>query len=143
MHFSGLFAMGRRIIDYAFRPLDQAGIPNYNTAGNVTYLASDLLQPLILRDCNGASRTDTTPTAQQLLDALTVNGRPPVAGHCWRFFLRNTSGGAFTPTVTAGTGVTLSGTPGVAQSNCKEFLVVINTISPPAVTIYSLGTAIF
>ena len=108
MHQTGLFAMGRKIVDYCFRPLDQAGLPSYNTAGPVTFLASDLLQRLILRDCNGAARNDTTPTAQQIVDALTVMGRPPVAGHTFEFVIRNSSGGAFASTILAGAGVTLS-----------------------------------
>jgi hypothetical protein len=144
MHATGLFAMGRKIIDYVYRSSDQAGIPNYNTAGVVTFSASDLLQGIVLRDCNGAGRADLTPTAQQIIDSLTVFGRPPVAGHSYRFVLRNSSGGAFATTLTAGTGVTISGTAAVAQLNSKEFMVVINNAGAvPAVTFYSLGSQVF
>lgn len=144
MHATGLMAMGRRIVDYMFRPSDQAGIPNYNTAGVVTFAASDLLQGLILRDCNGAARADNTPTAAQIIDALTVFGRAPVPGNAFRFILRNSTAGAFATTLTAATGVTISGTAAVGQSNSKEFLVVINNAGAvPAVTFYSLGTQVF
>ena len=144
MHATGLMAMGRRIVDYMFRPADQAGIPSYNTAGVVTFAASDLLQGLILRDCNGAARADNTPTAQQIIDALTVFGRAPVPGNSFRFTIRNSSAGAFASTLTAATGVTLSGTAAVGQSNSKEWLVVINNAGAvPAVTFYSLGTQVF
>lgn len=142
MHHTGLFAMGRKIVDYVFRPLDQAGLPSYNTAGPVTFLASDLLQRLILRDCNGAARNDTTPTAQQIIDALTVMGRPPVAGHSFEFIIRNTSAGAFASTLVAGTGVTLNGTAATVQAAGHAFMAVINNAgATPAVTIYSLGAA--
>lgn len=144
MHFTGIFAMGRRIVDYFYDPLSQAGIPSYNTAGVITYRANDFLQGLILRDCAGAGRADLTPTAQQIIDALTVGLRPPVVGQGFDFDLRNTSGGAFTITLTAGTGVTISGTATIAQNNQKRFRVVITTIGAvPAVTIYSMGTVVF
>jgi len=136
--------MGRKIVDYVFRPLDQAGLPSYNTAGPVTFLASDLLQRLILRDCNGAARSDVTPTAQQIIDALTVMGRPPVAGHSFEFILRNSTAGAFAITLTAGAGVTLSPAAiTVTQSNARAFMVVVNNVNVPAVTIYSLAGGAF
>ena len=34
----------------------------YNTAGAVTYLATDFLGGVIVRNCNGAARTDVLPT---------------------------------------------------------------------------------
>lgn len=141
MHFAGVFSMGRKIIDYVYRNTDQAGIPSYNTAGPVTFSATDLQQGLILRDCNGAARSDTVPTAAQILDSLSFRGHNAVAGQSFRFTIRNTSGGAFATTLQPNTGVTLSGTMAVAQLNSKEFMVVIN--SPSAVTIYSLGSAVF
>jgi len=145
VHHTGLFAMGRKIVDYVFRPLDQAGLPSYNTAGPVTFLASDLLQRLILRDCNGAARNDTTPTAQQIIDALTVMGRPPVAGHSFEFVIRNSSAAAFASTIVAGTGVTLSPAAiTVTQNNARAFMAVINNAgATPAVTIYSLAGGAF
>ena len=145
MHATGLMAMGRKIVDYVFRPADQAGLPSYNTAGPVTFLASDLLQRLILRDCNGAARNDTTPTAQQIIDALTVFGRQPVPGNSFEFVIRNSSAAAFASTIVAGTGVTLSPAAiTVAQLNARAFMVVINsTGAVPAVTIYSLAGGVF
>lgn len=143
MHASGFIATARKIIDYVYRSLDQAGIPSYNTAGAITLLATDLLQGLILRDCNGAGRADLFPTAQAILDSLTVAGRVPVVGQSFRVHIRNTSGGAFATTLTTNTGLTLSGTMSIAQLNSKEFMVVITNVSVPAVTIYSLGTVVF
>lgn len=145
MHATGLMAMGRKIVDYVFRPLDQAGLPSYNTAGPVTFLASDLLQRLILRDCNGAARSDVTPTAQQFIDALTVFGRPPVPGNSFEFVIRNSTAGAFAITIVAGAGVTLSPAAiTIAQANARAFMVVVNNAGAvPAVTIYSLGSGTF
>jgi hypothetical protein len=95
---------------------------------------------LILRDPNGAGRSDVTPTATDLLAAL--EGKAAV-GQGFRFTIRNTADAAETITLTAGTGVTLSGTMTIAQNNSKDFLAVVTGIGTPAVTIYSLGTVVF
>jgi hypothetical protein len=46
------------------------------TAGARTYTAAELLSGIIVQDCAGADRTDTLPTAAQLIAALTS----PVVG---------------------------------------------------------------
>jgi len=115
-------------------------VSTLSSAAAVTYTADQLLGGLILRDPNGAARSDVTPTAALLRAAL-----PNVqAGTGFEFTIRNTADAAETITVTAGTGVTLSGTMTIAQNNTKTFLVVFtNTTSgSDAVTIYSLGTGV-
>ena len=122
-------------------PQGFASVATDNTAGAITYTAAQLLGGLILRDPNGAGRSDVTPTAVDIVKALTYpKGLAPVAGSCFEFTIRNTADAAETITVTAGTGVTLSGTMTIAQSNSKRFLVVIN--SATTCTIYSLGTVV-
>lgn len=109
------------------------------TVGAVTYTAAQLLGGLILRDPNGAGRSDVTPTA-----ALIVAAIPGCAvGTAFEFEIRNTADAAETITVTAGTTVTLSGTMTIAQNNTKRFLAVITAVGTPAVTIYSRGTVVF
>jgi hypothetical protein len=112
------------------------------TAGALTYTAAQLLGGLILRDPAGASRSDVTPTAALIIAALAANqaGKAPVAGSSFEFTIRNTADAAETITVTAGTGVTLSGTMTIAQSNSKRFLCVVTAST--TVTIYSLGTVV-
>jgi len=107
------------------------------TAGVVTYTAAELLGGLILRDPNGAGRSDVTPTA-----ALIIAGMPGASiGNSFRFVIRNTADAAETITITAGSNVTLSGTMTIAQNNSKEFLAVVTGTG--TVTIYSLGTVVF
>lgn len=115
-------------------------VSTLDTAGAVTYTAAQILGGLLLRDCNGASRSDVTPTAALLLAA--ING--PLVGTSFEFVIRNTADAAETITVTAGTGVTLSGTMTIAQSNSKRFraVVTVTTVGSEAVTIYSLGTIV-
>lgn len=141
MHFNGVFSMGRKIVDFFYRPSDGAGLPTYATAGNVTLLASDLQQGIITRDCAGAARSDVLPTAAQIIDSLTVQGRAPVTGQGFLFTIRNTSGGAFATTLQTAAGLTLVGSMAVAQSNAKIFFLIIT--GPTTVSIYSLGGSAF
>lgn len=60
------------------------------TAGNVTYTVAQILSGFILRDPNGAARTDSLPTA-----ALLVAGISPLAvGTIVSFTVMNASDGA-------------------------------------------------
>lgn len=108
------------------------------TAAAVTYTAAQLLGGLILRDPNGAARSDVTPTAALLVAAVKHCN----IGSSFEFTIRNDADAAETITVTAGTGVTLSGTMTIAQSNSKRFLVRVTNVATPAVTVYSLGTVV-
>lgn len=108
------------------------------TAGAVTYTAAEFLGGLILRDPAGAGRSDVTPTAALLYAEL---GSPAnIVGASFEFTIRNTADAAETITLTAGTGVTLSGTMTIAQNNSKRFRAVFT--AQDAVTLYSLGTVV-
>lgn len=118
----------------------RATVTTDSTAGARTYTAAELLGGLILRDPNGGARNDVTPTA-----ALIVAGiAGAVVGSSFEFTIRNTADAAETVTVTAGAGVTLSGTMTIAQSNSKRFLAVCTNVGggTEAVTVYSLGTVV-
>jgi hypothetical protein len=111
------------------------------TAGALTYTPGQVLGGIVLRDPNGAARTDTLPTA-----ALLVAAIPGVMiGSSFRFWVRNDADAAETITIAAGTGGTISGTATIAQSNSKEFLIRITGTAPgsEAYTAYSLGTVVF
>lgn len=107
------------------------------TAGVVAYTAAQILGGLILRDPAGAGRADTLPTASDIIKAL---GPDPQVGESFEFTIRNTADAAETITVSAATGLTLSGTMTIAQNNSKRFLAVVT--SNTAVTVYSLGTVV-
>jgi hypothetical protein len=125
-------------IEAGARILDGVVATTKTTAGAVTYTAAEFAGGLILRDPNGAGRTDITPTAA-LLDAQL--GTPRV-GSALVVTIRNTADAAETITMSGGTGVTISGTATIAQNNQKAFLCV-KTATTPTYTIYSLGTVVF
>jgi len=106
------------------------------TAGAATYTAAQLLGGLILRDPAGSARSDVTPTAAQIIAAITQAG----VGNSFEFTIRNTADASEVITVTAGTDVTLSGTMTIGQNNSKRFLALVT--SGTEVTIYSLGTVV-
>lgn len=109
------------------------------TAGVATYTAANFLGGLILRDPNGGSRSDVSPTAAQIVAAMPGAS----IGQSFQFDIVNTADASETITLTAGTGVTVSGTATIAQNNGKRWIVYITDLSnpgAPAVTIRSLGT---
>lgn len=135
-----LFSQEKTAIANTGRVLEGAmTVTTKTTAAAVTYTAAELLGGLILRDPNGAGRSDVTPTAALLKAAFPgVN-----TGTAFEFTIRNTADAAETITITAGTGVTLSGTMTIAQNNSKRFLLQFtNTGSTPTATLYSLGTVV-
>lgn len=110
------------------------------TAGVKTYTAAEILGGLILRDANGAARSDVMPSASALV-AYILGCE---VGTSFEFTVRNTAAGAFALTMTAGAGITISGTATIAQSNSKRFVGVVTSITEgsEAVTVYSLGTVV-
>lgn len=110
------------------------------TAGARTYTAAEIIGGLILRDPTGANRSDVTPTAAAIVAGLSG----AIASSSFEFTIKNTADAAETITLTAGAGVTLSGTMTIAQNNSKRFLAVIDNAGggAEAVTVYSLGTVV-
>lgn len=107
----------------ALSPACRRANTNITTAGNVTYSAAEFLGGLILRDPNGASRSDTTPTA-----ALLVAGLPGVSVNDYvDLLLINTADAAETLTLLAGTGVTLVPATIDLSQNQNAFLRVLFT----------------
>lgn len=85
----------------AQRVLTREGAPaSYATAGAVTYTAADILTGLIVRDCNGAARTDVLPTAALLVAALP----DAKVGDIVQCEVLNGSDAAETITINAGAG---------------------------------------
>lgn len=115
-------------------------VATLSTADVVTYTAAQLLGGLILRDPNGGGRSDVSPTAALIVAAIPG----ATVGQSFEFTIRNTADAAETITVTAGAGVTLSGTMTIAQNNSRRFLAVLTNVgaATEAVTIYSLGTLV-
>jgi len=113
------------------------------TAGVVTYTPGALLGQLILRDPNGAARSDVLPTAADLVAAIPG----ATIGTSFVFYIRNDADAAETITLTAGTGgtVTGGGTMTVAQNNLKAFMIRFTAVQPgsEAYIVYSLGTVTF
>jgi hypothetical protein len=111
------------------------------TAGNVTYTPAQLLGGWIIRDGNGAARTDNLPTAAQMAEAV----QGAMIGTSFEFELRNSSATAIAITLAAGTGGSISGTANVAQSNTRTYLFVFTgvAVGSEAYIVYSRGTAAY
>jgi hypothetical protein len=109
------------------------------TAGNVTYTAAELIGGLILRDPNGANRTDVTPTAANIIGAISNAS----TGTSFEFYMKNTADTNESIGFSAGSNVTIvyDGTPSITENTTGTFLVVITnaTSGSEAVSIYWLG----
>lgn len=118
-------------------------VATITTAGNATYTVDEVAGGMILRDPNGASRTDTTPSAAQFvaLWPTAMNLGIPC-------FIRNASnsGGTENISLAAGVGVTLSPASIVfSKGRAQSLLVHVDNVTPgsEAVTIYSLYDTTF
>lgn len=111
-----------------------------STAGAGTYSAANIAGGIILRDPAGASRTDTTGTAADIL-AQFLGAK---AGSSFFLLVRNTADAAETITVAGGAGVTISGTATIAQNNSKLFCGLFTNVGSgtEALTLYSIGTMV-
>jgi len=114
--------------------IKQGTVTSTSTAGVVTYTAAQLLGGLILRDPAGGDRSDVTPTAALIIAAITQAG----VGNSFEFTIKNQADAAETITVTAGTGVTLTGTMTIAQNYSRRFMCIVTAAT--TVTIYSIGS---
>ena len=104
-------------------------------AANHTYSADTFVNKrVIFRDCNGDDRTDVTPTATQIVNAIPNC----VVGASFRVLFRNnTLSGSHTLTLNGGTGVTRWGDGQIATGKFMDFLVVVTAVDTPAVNVYS------
>jgi hypothetical protein len=110
------------------------------TAGAVTYSVGEITGGMILRDPAGASRSDVTPTAADLVAGIAG----AIATSSLEFGIRNTADANETVKLTAGAGVTLSGEMTIGQNSARRFLLVVTNAGSgtEAVTIYNAGPAV-
>lgn len=81
----------------------------------------------------------TTRTAAQLYADITAQfGFAPAAGFQYSLTIANSGAGTFT--LTAGSGVTLTGTMTVAQNTTRSFVVTVTSATSLTITSVSVGT---
>ncbi len=105
-----------------------------STAGAGTLTAASLVGGVITRTGPSADFTDTTATAALIIAGMPSAGNP-VIGQSWELTYLNTV--AYTCTLAAGTGVTLSGITSIPGLSSARFLVTYTASG--AVTILGLG----
>jgi hypothetical protein len=137
---------------------DQTGIINsilsinpwqaaiYNAASNTTGFTATQSQimgaettVLNLTGTLGAGAALTLPTAAVM--QATMTPQQAVVGSTTTLRVINSSGGAFSWTVTTATGWTLNGTMTVAQNTWRDFIVTITAVgATPTMTLQAIGT---
>ena len=111
------------------------------TAGAATYVAENLLRGILIRDPSGASRSDVTPSAAQLVAAAGSKYGGVKVGMIIPVLIVNCADAAEVITVTVGAGVTLGATPGtcaIGQNASRMVLFRFTNVTPAseAVVIY-------
>jgi hypothetical protein len=84
--------------------------------------------------------TLNTPTAVALITALQAVNPAVGVGYSVGLRVINSSGGAFAWTLTAGTGVTITGTASIAQNTFRDFVLTVTSLTAQTVTIQQVGT---
>lgn len=103
------------------------------TAGPLTIPAAKMVDAILDRNGGTTDRTDVTDTATALIAAIPG----AIVGSAFQFTLRNISATAGQKiTVTAGSGVTLSGNAVVYANGATQFIGIVTALGTPAVTIY-------
>src|SRR5262245_17594613 len=95
---------------------EQMAAASYATAGAQTYTAADVLGGIIVRDPNGAPRTDTLPTAAQLVAAIAK----PRPGDTIECLIVNGADAAEVLTINAGTGGGFDANQTAASRNLQQ-----------------------
>ena len=104
------------------------------TVGNETYTAAQLAGGVIVRDPNGAARTDTTDTAAALIAAMKLEAD----GESALCYLINTADAAEAITLAGGSGVTISNVAQTVAQNESAVLLFVRT-SASAVSLHIIG----
>lgn len=127
--------------DFASDGVIRKGLIADATAGASAYTMAAVMSGMITRTHTGAA-ADTFPTAAAIVAYIGDARKECQVGDAIDVLVRNLSGGANTITISANTGLTLSGTMTIAQNTMKWFrLVVTNaTVGSEAVTVYTTTT---
>lgn len=109
------------------------------TAGDVTYTPVQVLGGLMSRDPNGADRTDTLPSAADIIAYIPQSFQDLA----WTLRVHNTADADESITVAGGTGVTMVGNNIVRQGEVAVFYFVItnDAASSEAVMVYRVNQA--
>lgn len=102
------------------------------TAGAATYTAAQILGGFILRDPNGAGRTDVLPTAALLVAAMSAAGMDPQIGDLVRCKIINNADAAETITISEGSGGTITqiaATRIIPQNTSREVVIRLTGVA--------------
>ena len=101
---SGVERSSENLIHIASKHISRKDATEITDASAATYTAAQILGGVIIRDPNGAGRTDVLPTAALLLGALSED----VVGQVIECLIVNNADAAETITIDAGTGGTIT-----------------------------------
>lgn len=109
-----------------------------STAGPVTLTVAQVFNKIYVRETGAAARSDTTPTARALINAIAGAH----IGATFMFIVRNVSAAAHNVTIVGGTGVTLQGSADTSQSTQTIYLGYVTAVgTTPTLTLTNFNTS--
>ena len=121
----------------------QVPVRTGNVAADTITLVPGQMSTLLTATPTAAAAL-TTPTATLLCRLFPFVGAQGSNNFWWPWIVKNTSAGANTITITAGSGVTVVGTATIVQSSAKMFLITLTSCgTTPAAQVISVGTFVF
>lgn len=109
------------------RKLVVPAVDTDNTADALAITAAMVLDGILERDPNGGNRTDTLPSAADLVAAITA----PFVGQTIDFYVINTANGAESITVNAGTDGTMkpAAPAAISQNQARQFKFILTNVT--------------
>lgn len=123
----GVHALARDQVIKTSKLVERTDVLTDTTAGAVTYTAAQVLGGIILRDPNGAGRTDVLPTAALLVAAM----KDEEVGDTVQCLVINNADAAETITISAGSGgtvVQIAGTRIIPQNTSRMLLIRLTNV---------------
>jgi hypothetical protein len=112
----------------------QQNLAALNNTAAMTITAAEIVAGYSIRTGQAAAVTDTLDTASDVVAAITNCA----VGTTFKY--RSLNAGGFTQTVAPGAGITASGTMTVAANTWREWMGVVTSVSPPAITFTNIGS---
>lgn len=111
------------------------------SGSSTTYTAAQLLGGVIRRSTGGLIRSDTTPTAAQIVDEMQTKISNIQDGSCFTWHLCNPSG-AVNVNLNGGSGVTLYGDTSINPGHTFSIVTIATDITDTseAVEMYIVGS---
>ena len=123
-------ASGQYLTKNSLHP--KINLVSHNTVGPQTYLATDIINTIITRNCNGGARIDNLPSANNIISAIP-NCQ---VGSSFTCLIRNTTLNHILTIDDTATSISLQDVKTIAPENASRWIFTITDVGTPAISGY-------